>query len=139
MEDLQTFTIHASTGSDSYTIDIERSLTARGGDVTVTVPTGLVIPLKKLPQTLNVSPGAAEINVGESFISAFEHSASTAHPSQWLSDDKMVIASPFLKNEGKLEAGKPARFLYRLIIHKEQWSKDRIEQEQSRFKLEQQQ
>ncbi|HEV8291097.1 MAG TPA: hypothetical protein VGP94_04220, partial [Tepidisphaeraceae bacterium] len=58
---------------------------------------------------------------------------STGYPSQWLSDDKLVVAAPFLKKDGKLEADKPATFVYRLVIHKDKWQKDRIEQEKSRF------
>jgi len=68
-----------------------------------------------------------------------EHPTSTGYPSQWLSDDKLVVAASFLKRDGKLEADKPATFLYRLAIHKGKWAKDRLEQEQSHFKLEHQQ
>ena len=72
---------------------------------------------------------AAKIAVGDT---------STGHPSQWLADDKLVVAAPFLKKDGKLEGDKPATFIYRLIVHKEKWNKERIEQEESRFSSERQ-
>jgi putative membrane-bound dehydrogenase-like protein len=135
VDDTQNFTAHAPTSPDQYTIDIERTLTPRGKSVTLKSPdnTGLAIPLKTESQSLNVLSGAAEVNAESWSITLLEHPASTGHPSQWLSDDKLLLAAPFLKKDGKLEANQGSTFFYRLIVHKDKWSKDRLQQEQSSF------
>jgi putative membrane-bound dehydrogenase-like protein len=142
VDDVQTFTAHSPQSPGLYLIDIERTLTPRNKPLQLKSgdPTGLVTHFKSEPENLTVLNGAADWNAnfdGQSWgISILEHPTSFAYPSQGLSDDKFFVAAPFLKKEGKLQPDQPTTFLYRLAIHKDKWTRDRIEQEQSRFSSE---
>lgn len=144
VDEVESITVHSPQSADLYLIDIDRTLARRApakpllfktGD-----PTGLVIHFKAGPENLTVLNGAADwtANFQDQTwgIAILEHPTSTAYPSQWLSDDKLLLAAPYLKKQGQLEPAKPASFLYRLAVHKDKWTKERIEQEQSQFNLE---
>src|SRR6185436_19973750 len=75
VDDVQTFTAHAPISADQYTIDIERTLTARDKTIILKSPdnTGLALPLKSEGQSLNVLPGAGEINSEAWSITILEH------------------------------------------------------------------
>jgi hypothetical protein len=142
VDDEQMITVHAPQ-SDFYQIDVERSLSPRG-EKAVTIKAGdgggLVVHFKKEPRDLTVFDGVADWNgefEGQVWgMAILEHPSSRAFPSQWMSDDKTFAATPFLKKEGKIEPGKPAVFRYRLVIHKGDWSRERIQREQAQFAVE---